>query len=438
MHGGGNADKVSRMNRLGYLVPEFPGQTHIFFWRELQSLAALGVDCDLVSTRLPSKRIVSHDWSQEAMARTTYLAPMTFGGAFAAFAQIARSGPAGWWRLAGAISRSEPRGFKAKIRLVALAVAGGRLAALGRKNRWQHLHVHSCADSANVAMFAHLITGLPYSITLHGPLEDYGLNQRMKWSNAAFGIVITRKLLGEVRTALNGSTPPEIDVAAMGVNVSKFRRKNSYQPRMAGASAASVQSSHGSAPTSGGGVFQIFSCGRLNPCKGHDHLIRAVALLRQQGIDAKLRIAGADDSLGKYQPVLEKLIDELNLRESVTLLGAVSEQVVLDGLESSHVFALGSLHEPLGVAIMEAMAMQMPVVVTRAGGVPELVDDGIDGILVDAESAPALAEGLTRIARDPELATRLAIAGRQKVEKSFQSDQSAKVLAKHLGVSITE
>lgn len=423
------------MNRLGYLVPEFPGQTHIFFWRELQSLAALGVDCDLVSTRLPSKKIVSHDWSKEAMARTTYLAPMTFGATLSALLEIARSGPAGWWRLSRAISRSEPRGPKAKIRLIALAVAGGRLAGIGRKNRWRHLHVHSCADSANVAMFAHLITGLPYSITLHGPLEDYGANQRMKWSNAAFGIVITRKLLGEVKAALNGSTPAEIDVAAMGVNVSKFQRKNDYRPWMPGASAGSAQTARDS-ESSGG--FQIFSCGRLNPCKGHDHLIRAIALLRQQGIDAKLRIAGADDSLGKYQPVLEKLIDELNLREAVTLLGAVSEQVVLDGLESSHVFALGSLHEPLGVAIMEAMAMQMPVVVTRAGGVPELVDDGVDGILVDAESAPALAEGLMKIARDPELAKRLAIAGRQKVEKSFQSDQSAKVLAKHLGVALAK
>ena len=71
-----------------------------------------------------------------------------------------------------------------------------------------------------------------------------------------------------------------------------------------------------------------------------------------------------------------------------------------------------------------------------AGGVPELVDDGVDGILVDAESAAALAEGLTKIARDPRLAIRLAIAAREKIEKSFQSDQSAKVLAKHLGVTI--
>ena len=327
---------------------------------------------------------------------------------------VLRAGPKAWGQVMSAIRKADVGGLKRKLRLAGLAATGAQLAMIARKRGWSHLHVHSCGDSAHVAMFANLISGLPYSVTLHGPLEDYGPNQAMKWRHAKFGIVITQRLLKEVREQLNGSAPAEIDVAPMGVNVGTFRRHGEY------------------VPWKGEGRFRIFSCGRLNVCKGHDDLIRAVGILRDGGMEVRLQIAGADDSLGKYLPVLQQLIDELKLNEEVKLLGAVPEQVVRDGLDGSHAFALASLREPLGVAIMEAMAMAMPVVATNAGGVPELVSDGADGLLVPPRNPAALAEGLKRIASDPELAMRLAAAAREKVERSFQSDQSARVLAARL------
>ncbi|HKT73990.1 MAG TPA: exopolysaccharide biosynthesis GT4 family glycosyltransferase EpsE [Steroidobacteraceae bacterium] len=402
------------MVRIGYLVPEFPGQTHIFFWRELRSLREMGVECDLISTKRPPMRIISHSWSREAMARTTYLSPPTFGAIRAAVGALARSGPLGWWRVARAIAGAEVTGPARRIRLCGLALGGAHLAALARRREWRHLHVHSCADSAHLAMFAHLIGGIPYSVMLHGPMEDYGPNQTMKWRHAAFGIVITRKLLQEVRTALGKLERLDVEVAPMGVNIREFVRSTPY------------------IPWSGSGPFRIYACGRLNPCKGHDDLIRAVGLLHAAGIDARLQIAGADDSRGLYQRSLEALIAELQLQDAVTLLGAVAEDRVRRGLEESHVFALASLHEPLGVAIMEAMAMELPVVVTRAGGVPELVSDGVDGVLVDPRSPEDLARGLTRIARDPELAKRIAAPARMKIESAFQSDQSARVLVRRV------
>lgn len=402
------------MTRIGYLVPEFPGQTHIFFWRELQALVGMGVDCDLVSTRRPSPRIISHDWSREAMDRTMYLSPPTFFRLLSGMGAIIFSRPAGSWHTLRAIATADVRGINGRLRLVGLALAGGQVAAMARRRKWRHLHVHSCADSAHVAMFANLIGGVPYSLTLHGPIEDYGPNQPMKWRRAAFGIVITRKLLGEVRAALNGAGPRDIEVAPMGVNTEEFVRSRPYQPWV------------------GNGPFRIFSCGRLNSGKGHDDVIRAVGLLRASGVDARLRIAGGDDSLGKYQPELERLIKDLGLTDVVTLLGAISEEQVRRGLEGSHVFALGSLHEALGVAIMEAMAMGLPVVVTKVGGVPELVEDGVDGILVEPRNPQDLADGLERVVQNPGFAVGLTASARRKVETSFQSDQSARVLAQRV------
>lgn len=393
--------------KIGYFVPEFPGQTHIFFWRELRALREAGAEPQVVSTRRPPQKIVSHEWAQEAMRQTTYLVPFRFKTLMASLREGLRGGPGALGRCLGAIRSAEGLGLKGRLRLAALALAGAHLSWLARTHGWMHVHVHSCADAAHVAMFAHLLSGLPYSLTLHGPLSDYGPNQRNKWRHAKFAIVITRKLLGEVRRSLDDALPGTVEVAPMGVELRQFARSTPYRA------------------FDGVGRTRIFSCGRLNPCKGHDDLIRAIALLRDDGLDVELKIAGEDDSHGEYRARLTALIAELKLEDRVQLLGAVSEEKVRAGLEESHLFALASLHEPLGVAIMEAMAMELPVVVTGAGGVRELVADGADGLLVEPRDPQQMADAIRNVLRDPDLAERLGKAARTKVMEAFDSSVSA-------------
>jgi colanic acid/amylovoran biosynthesis glycosyltransferase len=110
----------------------------------------------------------------------------------------------------------------------------------------------------------------------------------------------------------------------------------------------------------------------------------------------------------------------------------VSEDVVNQSLEKAHVFALASLHEPLGVAIMEAMAMEMPIVVTGSGGVKELVDDGIDGLLVEPEAPEQLADAIVNILQNPELALSLSQESRKKIIAKFSHRRSAETLAQCL------
>ena len=125
----------------------------------------------------------------------------------------------------------------------------------------------------------------------------------------------------------------------------------------------------------------------------------------------RLEIAGEDElGGGGYHKELAAEIKQAGLDGVVTLLGAVSEERVLKGLEEAHVFSLASLAEPLGVAIMEAMALGTPVAVTGAGGVPELVRDGRDGLLVPPADPTAMADAIERIARDGNLAAELANA----------------------------
>ena len=402
--------------KIGILIPEFPGQTHAFFWREMLALRELGIATELTSTRRPPNRLMEHAWAAQAEAETFYLSPPGFTGVLAAMAQFLAAGPKAWGRCLSAILGADvPRGIVDRARLVVLALVGARLLRHARRRHWDHVHVHSCADSANIAMFAWLLGNLPYSMTLHGPIVYFGSNQKQKWSRASFAIVITRTLLAEVQAHLNGALP-RVEVAPMGVDLRQLTRAGGpYQP------------------WNGQGPFRVFCCGRLNVGKGHEELLEAIAIVRKE-LDVQLRIAGEDEMGGSgYRRVLERRIEELALQDRVTLLGAVSEQTVRQELEQAHCFALASRQEALGVATMEAMAMQVPAVVTGVGGVAELVSSGVDGILVPAKDPQRLAEEILRVARDPSLATRLSQAAREKVERSFDSSVSAKTIARCLG-----
>lgn len=403
---------------IGYFIPEFPGQTHIFLWRELGSLARMGVTCDLVSTRRPPAGLVSHDWAPAAADRTTYLFPPNAALVASSVLELLRAGPAGWWRVLREMQRAD--GVSAK-RMLGLAFAGAELSSVARRHKWEHIHVHSCADAAHVAMFAHALHGRRYSLTLHGPLlEDYGPNQANKWRRATSAIVVSRPLYEHVQRVLAGALPPLVECAPMGLDLDVTRRNAPY------------------APWSGTGPARIFACGRVNPVKGHDTLIQAIARLRARGVDAVLEIAGGDDSGGAYRRTLEQLATDEGVREHVTFLGAVNEARIIDAHRQSHVFALNSHREGLPVAVMEAMAMSSPVVTTRIDGNTELVDDGTDGVLVPVSAPDATADAIERVLRDPALATRLGVAARAKVERTYGSDVNARAVVRGIEASRRE
>jgi glycosyltransferase involved in cell wall biosynthesis len=387
------------------------------FWRDILHIEEFGIETVLISTRKPPTALISQTWSEEAIQRTHYLYPLRLAELPGSVWELIRTGPTSWWRCLAAILNAEGLSFKGRVRLLGLVLMGAELVRLSRIRGFRHVHVNSCADSAHIAMFAHLMSGLTYSLSLLNPLQVQGPNQKEKWKHSAFGIVITRQLLLEVQNELKDNLPPHVDLAPLSVDKRHFARPQPYQP------------------WEREGPCWIFSCGRLNPSKGHDDLIRAVALLRQRGLDARLRIAGEDDSRdGSVRPMLQVLIAELRLNDAITLLGAVSEEVVIQELFRAHVFALASWAEPLGVAIVEAMAARLPVVVTGAGGVREFIDDGVEGILVDPKNPGQMADALERVLRDPELAQRLGTAGEHRIAMCFELVRYARIILGRAGL----
>ena len=403
------------MKSIGYLIPEFPGQTHNFFWRERQALSRIGITTHLISTRHPPKGVISPSWAQQAEEKTVYLYPLSMQDFFNIFLVLLCAGPVSWGNCFKVIFRALDLSIVQRIRLIAFIPMAAKLVQIAKSQNWYHVHVHSCGNAANIALFATQLSSLTYSLTLHNPLSVYGGNQEQKWSHASFALVITKSIFDQISKLIGPYLPRNLAIVPMGVDVDIFLRAAPYKPYK------------------DDGAIELFSCARLNPGKGFNVLIAAIALLRKQGIAIRLTIAGEDDEGGSgYRATLEHQIADLGLGANITLLGAVSEEQVIGRLEQAHLFVLASLEEPLGVAIMEAMAMNVPVIATQAGGVPELVLNEIDGILVPPGNPDALAVAILNLAEDPKKAAQISSASREKIIQSFSHRRSAQAIAEAL------
>ncbi|HBI44287.1 MAG TPA: glycosyltransferase family 1 protein [Planctomycetales bacterium] len=157
----------------------------------------------------------------------------------------------------------------------------------------------------------------------------------------------------------------------------------------------------------------VGAVGRLSAEKALDLLIRAIHQLQRDGLVADLVVVGEGDE----RPRLEALIAELGLADRVRLLGYRAD--LPDWYEAMDVFALSSLREGLPNVLLEAMALETPVVATRIAGVPRLVRHEENGLLVEPGSVEELTGALGRLLRDPDLRDRLARAGRRTVEVDY-------------------
>jgi len=181
--------------RLGYLVPEFPGQTHVFFWREISALREMGEELLLISTRKPSAGACRHDFAPRAMAHTHYLFPPALQN-MAAWTVI---GCPGLKQASAYLNGLASSGFRSRVRQYGLLASAVELIRWARLQRVDHIHGHSCADSAHVLALARSMGGPSYSLTLHGDLAVYGMDHRLKMEKAAFVSVVGKHLRRQVQ-----------------------------------------------------------------------------------------------------------------------------------------------------------------------------------------------------------------------------------------------
>jgi len=158
-----------------------------------------------------------------------------------------------------------------------------------------------------------------------------------------------------------------------------------------------------------------------NKKKGLDVLLRAFALLRH-GAAGPLRLVLVGD--GPLRGDLEALALSLGLSDHVDFLGRKGRRDVARLLQNCEVFVLPSRSEPFGIVLIEAMACRKPVVSTKVGGIPEIIETGKNGILVEPDDPSALAEALATVLRDHDLRESLASNGFSTVHEQFSVDNT--------------
>lgn len=161
---------------------------------------------------------------------------------------------------------------------------------------------------------------------------------------------------------------------------------------------------------------RVVCAGRLNPTKGQDLLIKAVALLKRRGMNVHVDIVGH----GPTRASLEKLAASEGVVDLVHFIGGQTHSQVLSHLRRAAVSVVPSRVDAGSLTLMESMAVGVPVLVARAGSAPEIAVEGVEAMMFDEDSPHSLAQKLGEMLHDPSLRASISSAGRRRFLSQFE------------------
>ncbi len=280
--------------------------------------------------------------------------------------------------------------------------AAMRLRAILLRIRPNILHIHSAKAGMVGRMAAVGMIRRPRIIlTLHSFIFDERTGPRkrkliaaidrllMRWTDR---VVAVSQALKDELVAVEGIDPGRIGVIHNGIRFTDLPK-----------------------PEKTGTV--VGTIARLAPQKGVEHFIRAAALVRKTHPEARFTIVGD----GPFRADLEALAETLGVRDRIEFLGFRDDALRIAG--GFDVFVLASTRETFGITVIEALSQGVPVVASRTGGIPEIIDGSTTGLLAEPGSAEDIAAGVCKLLEDRELAARLAENGREFVRSTFTAER---------------
>jgi colanic acid/amylovoran biosynthesis glycosyltransferase len=396
--------------RVAFFVDAFPVLSETFIVNQITGLLDRGLDVDVFARGRRRYDTMHHVIVRYGLIeRTTYLDSDTTNKAArvaAAFRELAHSRagfrPRRLARLARAVTargRVPPFNTLALLRMVARELRGdcydvihaqygplGRALVEARERGIVHGKLVTSFRGHDVTQHARATVEYYRDLFRHGDLF----------------LPVSRAL--EQRLHALGCPPGRTEVLHSGIDLAQF----AFQPRRASAD----------------GVVRIVTIARLVEMKGVQYGIEAVSALRRRGYRVRYEIAGD----GPLRTELTQLVDSLGERSNIHLLGWRSHEQLNGLLAGAHIMLAPSVTaangetEGIPNAVKEAMAMGLPIVATRHGGTPELVDDGVSGLLADERDSVGLSERLAYLCDHPEQWPAMGEAGRRKVQAEFDME----------------
>src|SRR5437870_4684520 len=265
--------------------------------------------------------------------------------------------------------------------------------AVLREFRPELLHAHFATEPTAAARELAAELRVPFTFTAHGydiyrrPPADFADR-----ASAASAVITVSEANARYIVKTFGVPTAQVHVIPCGVNAERF-------------------SPHGERLE----PPHVVCVARLSPVKNLGLLLEACASLRARGVQFRCALIGD----GPCRDELEAMRARLGLARVVELAGAAEQAEVLAWWQRATVAVLTSESEGMPVSLMEAAACGVPAVAPAVGGIPELVEDGVTGLLVPVGDTQALAAALEQLLRNPELAARMGMAARRRVEERF-------------------
>lgn len=392
--------------KVAYLIPEWPGQSHVWTWREISHLRELGLEVEIFSTRHPQQLNRSnHAFAITPEAAAFYLWPMSLPQMILSLLWAIGCHPKGVLSCLWLSFRLPLYQQPAWRSILPLILPACLLAKEIKRRNIEHIHTPMPANSAILCMMVKRLVNVPFSLAIVAHFTHWGGAMPEKIVEAEFIALVSQWMVKQTQQDFPWPSPARYGLAQHGVDIRKWIPK----PRISALESDSKR---------------IFSVGRLVQGKGFDVLLAAIAIVKHRGLSFQLEIAGE----GSERAALEMLIQQLGLQHEVTLLGSICEDECLEKMQSAELFVLATRDEALGVVFLEAMAIKVATIGTAVGGVMNIIQDGVNGLLVPPDSVEELADAIETLLVNDALREKLGKAGRQTVLQKFDSRDGAGVL----------
>ena len=377
---------------VAYLVNLYPKISHSFIRREIQALESQGVVVHRYAVRRASEPLVD-EADVEELGKTKVLLDLGPARLLLSLCRVAAKHPLRFASTLALAFRTGIGSDRGLARHVAYVVEACALLDLLQHQPVDHVHAHFGTNAAAVAMYCAALGGPGYSFTAHGT-ESFESPDRIrlavKAERARFVVTVCEYGLRELIASCPGTDGGKVHVIRCGLD-EMFRA----QP-----------------PSRCVPGDQLVLVGRLSEEKGHRVLLEAASRLKRERVDFHIVLVGD----GELRREIEEQIRNLGLGDRVRIAGWQDSAGVRSALGESRALVLASFGEGLPVVIMEALAMERPIVSTDVGGVNELVIDAETGWLAPPGDPEALARAmrLALEASEAELSA-MGARGRERV-----------------------
>ncbi len=401
---------------IGYVVRMFPQTSETFIVNEIGELQRNGADVQIFSCRNPVEDVPHENVRQLSMS-CAYLPDRLYSHVPALTKCVvvqALTHPARFGRtLRFAVSQSWHR---KRLDLLKRFVQANALAREVSKTDVTHLHAHFAHSATQVTMLTSRLTGLGFSFTAHARDifsndVDYSL-MREQLTSAEFAITVSEYNKAFLIDRTDEEAAENLHVIYNGVDLQKFRPDQ----------------------TVARDPLLVLAVGRLVEKKGFTNLLSAIEILRDRGLRVRCEIIGD----GERRKSLLREIEAKNLDGVVTLNGVRSQEELASFYRRAGVVAMPAVkasdgnQDALPTVLLEAMACGTPVVASRLTGIPEIIDDGENGVLVEPGDPLALANAIARVISDDGLQESFGASARTKAEGTFDLKKNVRVLRDHL------